>query len=81
MVADLVLGGACREAARRFAGKYGEVDRTVVVGRIVAALESLSKGQHPEPEHESSLNLRRKHPAGNEHFVEDERLRRMKCRV
>ena len=81
VVADLVLGGACREAARRFAGKYGEFDRTVVVGRIVAGLESLSKGQHPEPEHESSLNLSRKHPAGNEHFVEDERLRRMKCRV
>ena len=79
VIADLVLGGVCREAARRFAGKYGDFDQAVVVERIVVALEGLPMGQQPESVDESVFVSSREHPGGNGRNVEKERTGRVKC--
>ena len=79
VIADLAVGGACREAAKRFAGRYGEFDQRLVVARIVAALEGLQYRRDAEPKHQLSSDLNLKHRGGNEYIVEEERLRGMKC--
>ena len=79
VVADLVVGGACREAAKRFAGRYGDFDQGVIVERIVVGLEGFSIGQQPKSIYESAFDSSRKHSDGNESIVEEERMRSAKC--
>ncbi len=78
VIADLVVGGACREAARRFAGRYGGFDQALVVERIAVALERLALGQKAKPIDDSSFDTSRKHLDGNECIDEEERKRRVK---
>ena len=79
VLAELVVGEACREAAKRFAGKYGDFDQRLVVERIVAALESLSMGQQPKPIDESAFGSSHEHPGGYKSIDDEEHTGRVKC--
>ena len=65
VITDLVLGGACRESALRFAEKYGEFEQVAAVRRIVAALECLSKGGSLARINESLLGWNSEHMGGD----------------
>ena len=64
-ITDLVLGGACREAALRFSGKYRSFDQVATVQRIVAALEYLSKRKSLGRMDDSLLGWNSKHVGGD----------------